>query len=528
VISFVVILLVHCALVDDPSIDADFVIRGATVHDGSGAPGRPADIAIKGDRIVGIGRFDKAEKATIIDGRGLTAAPGFIDLHTHCDTGIPPITEPAGRANLCYLMQGVATVITGNCGTGPLDVAEYYGKLEKGHIGTNVLHQVPHNAVRQSITGNVDRPPTFEEMKKMEALVERGMIDGAWGLSTGLYYNPGAYARTEELITLAKVAARHGGFYASHMRNEGSGVLASIEEVLTIGRNAKLPVHISHLKAFGPKTWGKAADELALITHAREVGLSVTADQYPYTASSTSIIAELVPPAYRQGKPEDFLARLNDREQGPRVREGIANTMKELNAGKSIRIARYAANPSWQGKVLAAIAEKENKPVLEIVVEILKHGGAQIVAFSMSEEDVRLIMKQPFVATASDGSSQVPGETVPHPRSYGCFPRKIGRYAIEEKLLSLEAAIRSASGLPADILRLKDRGYLKPGFFADIVLFDPKEFRDQATFDKPHQYATGVRHSFINGQPVIREGKYTGALAGRVLRHPEPDHGKSQ
>jgi dipeptidyl aminopeptidase/acylaminoacyl peptidase/N-acyl-D-aspartate/D-glutamate deacylase len=508
-----------------PPLEADYVIRGAMLYDGSGNAGQEADLAIKGDRIAGIGRFDWTGKTTVIDGRGLVVAPGFIDLHTHCDTGTPPITDPAGRANLCYLMQGVVTVVTGNCGTGPLDVADYYAKLEKNRIGTNVLHQVPHNAVRQAVTGNVDRVPTAEEMKKMEALVEHGMKDGAWGLSTGLYYNPGAYSRTEELIELARAAARHGGFYASHMRDEGTGVLASIDEVLTIGREANLPVHISHLKAFGPKTWGKSADEIALILRARQSGLQVTADQYPYIASSTSLLAELVPPVYRQGTPEDFVARLNHPQQGPQMRVAIEQTMTQLKAGRSIRIARFAAKPSWQGKDLVTIAEAEKKPVLDVVLDILKQGGAQIVAFSMSEEDVRLIMKQPFVATASDGSSQVPGDTVPHPRSYGCFPRKIGRFAIEEKLLRLEEAIRSATGLPADILRLPDRGYLKKGFFADVVVFDPKQFRDRATFDKPHQYATGVRYLFVNGQPVISEGIYGGALAGRVLRHPEVTSG---
>jgi N-acyl-D-aspartate/D-glutamate deacylase len=502
-------------------IEPDYVIQNATLYDGTGAAGVRGDLAIKGDRIVAVGRFDWSGRATVIDGTGLFAAPGFIDLHTHCDSGTPPITDPAGRANLCYLMQGVATVVTGNCGLGPFDVAGYYAKLEKGGIGTNVIHQVPHNPLRQSVTGNIDRVPTAEEMKKMEDLVERGMTDGAWGLSTGLYYNPGAYARTDELISLAKVAARHGGFYASHMRDEGPGVLASIEEVLTIGREAKLPVHISHLKAFGPKTWGKSADEIALITRARRAGLNVTADQYPYSASSTSIQAELVPKNYRQGSPEEFVARLSDPVQGPEIRSGIEHTINELNAGKSVRLARYAARPAWQGKTLAAIAEQENKPVVDIVVEILKSGGAQIVNFGMSEEDVRLIMKQLFVATASDGSSQVPGNTVPHPRSYGTFPRKIGHYAIEEKWLPLEGAIRSASGLPADILRIPDRGYLKKNYFADIVVFDPNQFRDVATFNKPHQYASGVRYLFVNGQAVIREGKYNGALAGRALRHPE-------
>jgi N-acyl-D-aspartate/D-glutamate deacylase len=353
----------------------------------------------------------------------------------------------------------------------------------------------------------------------MEALVARGMKDGAWSLSTGLYYNPGTYAQTAELIALAKVAARYGGFYASHMRDEGSGVLASIDEVLTIAREAQIPVHISHLKAFGPKTWGRAADEIALILRARQEGLRVTADQYPYQACSTSLSAELIPPLFREGTSRDFWARLADPEQGPRVRQAISARMTELNAAQAIRLARFTAHPAWQGKTLATLAERENKTPLDLVLDIERQGGAQIIDFAMKEEDVRLIMRQPFVATGSDGSAQVPGPTMPHPRSYGTFPRKIGRYAIEEKVLPLEQAIRSASGLPADILGVPERGYLKPGFYADIVAFDPNTFRDTATFDQPHQYATGVRYLFVNGVLTIDNGKYKGALAGKALRH---------
>lgn len=500
----------------DPAVRADIIIRGATLYDGTGHPGRKGDVALRGDRIVAVGSFATDAKARVLDGSGLIVAPGFIDLHTHSDT---PLTQAATRANLCYLFQGVTTVVTGNCGAGPVDVAAYFRTLEKGGVGSNVIHQVPHNDVRRKVMGNANRVPTAAELKKMEALVDQGMKDGAWSLSTGLIYNPGTYAQTEELIALAKVGARHGGFYASHIRNEGTGVLAAIAEALTIGREAKLPVHISHLKASGRKVWGKAADEIALIEQARAMGQAVTADQYPYTASSTSLSATLVPPQFREGSSKDFLARLDDPEQGPRIRQAIEANLDGREGGKALRIARYATNPAWNGKSIDAIAAAEKKTPLEIVLDIERHGGAQIVNFGMSEEDVRLIMKQAFVATASDGSSQVPGPTVPHPRSYGCFARKIGRYAIAEKIIPLEQAIRSASGLPADILKLPERGYLRPGYVADLVVFDPETFIDRATFDKPHQYATGVRYLFVNGKLAIDHGKYTGVLAGKVLRH---------
>ncbi len=501
---------------DPDAVPADIVIRGATLYDGTGQPGRKGDLALRGERIVAVGTFTVAGQPRVVEGSGLVVAPGFIDLHTHSDTAL---LQPTTRANLCYLLQGVTTVVTGNCGSGPTKVAAHFRQLELNGIGSNVIHQVPHNSIRQQVMGNANRLPTAAELKHLEQLVDQGMKDGAWGLSTGLIYNPGTYAKTEELITLAKVAARHGGFYASHIREEGVGVLGAIHEALTIGREAHLPVHISHLKASGQQAWGKAADEIALILEARAKGQVVSADQYPYTASSTSLAATLVPPQFREGTPQEFLARLDDPVQGPRVRQAIQAAIDGRQAGKSVRIARYPSRRAWQGKDLQSIATQEKKSVLDIVLEIERHGGASIVNFNMSEEDVRLIMKQAFVATASDGSSQVPGDTVPHPRSYGCFARKIGRYALQDQVIALEHALRSASGLPADILQLPERGYLKPGYFADVVVFDPQTYRDQATFDQPHQYANGVRYLFVNGKLVIDQGKYNGTLAGKVLRH---------
>ena len=494
------------------------VIRGATLYDGSGKPGRVGDLVLRGDRIVAVGKAKVDGKARVIDGKGLVVAPGFIDLHTHSDTGL---TKAATCDNLNYLRQGVTTVVTGNCGFGPDDVAAYFKTLRAGGVGSNIIHLVPHNAVRRRAMGNANRPPSAAELKRMEEIVDRGMRDGAWGLSTGLIYNPGTYARTDELVALAKVAARHHGLYASHIRNEGVGVVAATQEALTIGRRAGLPVHISHMKASGANAWGKAADQIALVLQARKQGQAVSADQYPYVASSTSLAAMVVPARFREGSAKDFLARLNDPEQGPRVRAGIEAGIKARRGGRSLRIAAYKACPEWQGKSLADIARETKRDAVDVVAEMLRHGGAGVVSFGMSEEDVRLIMKQDFVATASDGTAQVPAATVPHPRSYGCFPRKVGHYALKEGVVTLEHALRSASGLPADILRLKERGYLKPGYYADVVVLDPKIFRDTATYDRPHQYAPGVRYLFVNGRCVIDGGKFTGALAGKVLTHKE-------
>lgn len=514
--ALAIFVLASLPVGDVPVVEADVVIRGGLLHDGTGQPGRKADLAIKGERIVAVGSFSVVGKPRIIDARGLIVAPGFIDLHTHSDR---QITEAATRANLNYLIQGVTTIVTGNCGFGPVDVAGYLRKIETSGAGSNVVHQIPHNDLRKQVLGNANRAPTKAELDQMRKLMTAGMEAGAWGLSTGLYYTPGSYASLDELVELARVAGTHGGFYASHIRDEGSGLLASVTEAITIGERAKLPVHISHMKAYSRRAWGKAADAIALVEQARTRGLVVTADQYPYTASSTSLAADLIPAVYREGTQKDLIERLDDPVQGPKVRQAIERLITDAQGGKSIRIARYVKRPDWQGKDLAAIAQQEKKSVLELVIEIERNNGAQIVNFSMQEEEIRLIMKQPFVATASDGSARVPDATVVHPRHYGCFARKIGRYALEEKAVTLEHAIRSASGLPADILRLPERGYLKPGYYADVVVLDPRTYRDTATFDQPHQYATGVRHVFVNGSGTIWEGKFTGTLSGRPLRH---------
>jgi N-acyl-D-amino-acid deacylase len=516
----VAMALLCCFPAADAPIQVDVVIRGATVYDGGDQPGRIGDLAIRGDRIVAVGAFQVAGNPKVIDGAGLLVAPGFIDLHTHCDT--TGITNPERRALLSYLTQGVTTVVTGNCGSGPVDTGEYLKKLDEGKVGCNVLHLAPHNSIREQVLGNVDRSPTAEELTAMKRLVDQAMRDGAWGLSSGLEYTPGAYSKTDELVELSKVVASQGGIYATHMRDEEASLMNSIEETLTIGRRAGLPVHISHLKAGAKVVWGRSGDAIALIRQARDQGQRVTADQYPYLGWSTNLAAVMLPPRLRQGTSKEYIARLDDLEQNPRIRQAIGDAITKYDAETTFLIARYGPRPEWQGKLLGTIAAAEKKPAVDIVLEIERNGGASVVGLTMNEEDVRLIMKQPFVATASDGGAVIPSEQVPHPRSYGTFPRKIGRYAVSDQVVSLTQALRSSTGLPADIIGLKDRGYLKSGYLADVVVLDLKTFRDKATFENPHQYSSGVRYLFVNGVLTIDAEHHTGALAGQAIRHKAP------
>ncbi|HZW30299.1 MAG TPA: amidohydrolase family protein, partial [Isosphaeraceae bacterium] len=502
-------------------VAADVVLKGGTLVDGTGAPGRRTDVALRGDRIVAIGSFEADPKAKVIDASSLVVAPGFIDLHTHSDAGI---TQPRTRLNANYLTQGVTTIVTGNCGGGVLDVAKYFAEIDAHGAGTNVIHLVPQGTVRSAILGNADRVPSRSELDRMKNLVERGMQAGAWGLSSGLIYVPSRYARTDELIELARVARRHGGLYASHIRSEEAGLLEAIDEAIAVGKGAGVPVHISHLKANGKANWGRAGSALERIIAARAAGQVVTADQYPYVASSTRLAAMVVPHWAIQGNAEDFARIAADPIRGAELRREIQLELDQRGGGASIRIARYATHPEWNGLDLVAIAQQSGVTPLEVVLDIQRHGGAQAINFGMSEPDVRQIMREAFVATASDGSTHQPGRgDRPHPRAYGTFPRKI-RYALDENVLTLEQAIRSCSGWPAEVLGLPDRGVIRPGAIADIVVFDPKTFRDAATFEQPTRYAPGVKFLFVGGVALIAEGRLqvepgsSGKLPGRALR----------
>jgi predicted amidohydrolase YtcJ len=504
-----------------PPVAADLILKGGTVIDGTGAPGRRADVAVRGDRIVAVGSFEAQPGAKIMDASGLIVAPGFIDLHTHSDEGI---TRPRTRLNVNYLTQGVTTIVTGNCGGGVLDVAKYFAAIDAHGAGTNVIHLIPHGVVRSSILGHADRRPSPAELDRMKQLVERDMQAGAWGMSTGLIYVPSRYADTAELIELSRVVRRHGGIYASHIRSEGVGLLAAIDEAIAVGEGANVPVHISHLKASGKPYWGTVRKALERIAAARASGRPVSADQYPYIASSTKLAAMVVPHWAARVDGNEFVRLAADPVRGAELRREISRDLDERDGGASIRIARYDQRPDWAGLDLRAIAKKAGTTPLEVVLEIQRHGGAQAISFGMSEPDVREVMRHVFVATASDGGTHLPGRgDVPHPRSYGTFPRKI-RYALDDKVLSLERAIRSSSGWPAEILGLADRGAIRVGAFADLVVFDPNSFRDAATFDQPTRYAPGVRHLLVNGVAVIADGRVRsstgpgGKLPGRALR----------
>ncbi len=497
-----------------PQDEADVVLRGATIYDGSGGEGFAGDLALRGDTIVAVGAWKGGAKRTI-EAKGLVAAPGFIDLHNHSDSSI---LEEGTRDNQNFTSQGCTTIVTGNCGGGNVDVGKMFEALRRQGAGTNVIHLIPHGAVRSLVFGSADRAPTAEELEKMRALVDKGMREGAWGLSTGLIYTPGTYAKTEEIVELAHVVHGYGGIYASHIRDEAGKLLESIREAIEIGEKSNCAVQISHLKCSTKEGWGKMEEACRLIEQARARGLAVTADQYPYTASSTRLEAYTIPVWAREGGQKKLLERLGDPELGPRIRKEIAESFEKRDGADRLRIASFPKMPAYNGKSIQEIARAEGRDPVEVVVGIQKEGGAQAISFSMREEDMLVAMRKDYVATASDGGARRPGAERPHPRSYGTFPRKIGLYAIEKKEVSLALAIRSSSGLPAEILGLKDRGVLRPGAKADLVLFDPGTFRDRATFDDPNQYSTGARWVFVNGVAVIDDGRKTDALPGRPLR----------
>ena len=519
-VALVILVAASPVSAAEPNVpETNLVFRNATIYDGTGKPPVTGDVHVKGDKIAAVGKIGKIDGATEIDATGLVLCPGFIDLHTHCDSGL---TGKSGRGQQelrhAGLHDGRHRQL--RLRTGRRRRVLQDARRAGASARTSFTWRRTTTSARRSWATPTARP-TADELKKMEDLVDQAMTDGAWGLSTGLIYNPGTYAKTDEIIALAKIAGKHGGLYASHIRDESRRSARRHRGSHRDRPGRRLPrPHLAH-QGVGARRRGACRPRaVGLIEDYRKKGEDVTADQYPYIASSTSLArhrrAVEVPRRHRRrtSSPASTTPTI-----GPRIKAESRRRSAVATAANASRSPVTHPNPKWHGKNIAAIAEAEGKEPVDIVLEIERNGGAQIVNFGMSEDDVRIYMKQPWVATASDGGVQTPGNTVPHPRSYGTFPRKIGHYAIEEKIVPLEAAIRSSTGLPADILKLTDRGYLKPGYFADVVVFDPTTFRDTATFDKPHQYAAGVKWVLVNGFPEIKDGQYQSAvLGGRALR----------
>ncbi len=495
------------------AVDADILLRGGQVLDGSGSPAVAGDVAIRGDRIIAVGQFTPGKIGETIDCTGLILCPGFIDLHNHSDESI---VAAETRTAENYLRQGCTTLVTGNCGGGASDTEKYLAEIDAHGAGANVAHLIPHGTVRSLVLGRRQVDPTPEELAKLRELVDQGMRAGAWGMATGLIYIPGAYAKIDELATLTEVVGQHGGIYASHIRSEDGALLEAVDEAIEIGRRGKAPVHISHLKASGKPYWGMVRGAVKLIEDARAAGQTVTADQYPYIASSTSLDAMLLPDWVREGSREEMVKRLSDPEQVERMRPAVQAALDER---PHIRIVSYKPKPAYTGRALHEIAAEEQRPLFDVAIEVIREDNPSVINFGMTEEDVRFVMQQPWVATASDGSVKAPSGDMVHPRSFGTFPRKIGLYAVREKVLPLEQAVRSATGLPADVLGLPERGYVRPEYFADIAVIHPTDILDGATFDKPFEPPAGIPWVIVNGKVAVKNGEPAMTLSGRALRH---------
>jgi len=496
----------------------DLVITNARVIDGSGNPWFRADIGINNGRIVRIGRIGVTQGRQAIDAKGQILAPGFIDVHTHVES---IYSLPAAEN---FIRMGVTSLVTGNCGSSTTDVGEFLGRIQAKPIAVNLATLIAHGSVRRRVVGLDDRAPTAEEQKQMEALVEKGMQEGAVGLSTGLIYTPGTFAKTDEIIGLARVAARYGGLYATHMRNEGEKVADAIRESIQIGEQAGLPVEISHFKISSKKLWGQSPMTLGLVRDARARGLTVTVDQYAYTASSTSLESRL-PSWLRAGGLEEAKKPLADTA----TREKVVSDMKDSLKRSGFKdfdyavVASYDPDKSFNGKSIAEITKLEKKKSdvssqIDQMIEMYLAGGAGMVYHGMSEDDVKRIMQEPFTMIASDSGVRQNDESVPHPRGYGNNVRVLGHYVRELKLLSLEDAVRKMTSLPAQTFGFRDRGLIREGFAADIVIFDENTIIDRATYDQPHQFPVGISFVIVNGEVVLKDNALTAARPGTALR----------
>lgn len=506
----------------------DLMIRNARIVDGAGNPWFRGDVAISNGKIAAMGDRLSADADQVIDAGERILAPGFIDVHTHVETSSRRDgLEKLPRADN-YILDGVTTIVTGNCGTSEIDIPDWRTRLDG--LGLNVATLVGHNSVRSAVMGRENRAPTEDEIAQMESVVDQAMRDGAVGLSTGLLYVPGTYAKTDEVIRLAKIASRHGGIYASHIREQGAGLHASVEEAILIGREAGMPVQISHFKVKDPARWGSIGEALALIDSHRVKGVDVVIDAYPYARASTSLGVTL-PRWAVAGKRADIEARITDLQSRARI---VAEMKSMLASGaysdySFATVAQYRPNPELNGMTITQINEaagrepsidNEIDTILGMMIDGGKAGylnGAQMVYHYMSMEDVDTIFRYPNTAVASDGNISAFGRGQPHPRSYGTNARVIADFVKERGVLSLEDAIRRMTSLPARSFGFVDRGIIRPGFVADLVLFDPELVEDKATYDKPHQYAVGFDFVIVGGIPVVADGQLTDRRPGQFI-----------
>lgn len=503
------------------SVDWDVLIQGGSIVNGTGQARYSGDVAIRGDRIVRISPvpLDASRAARVIDATGLVVSPGFVDIHAHLD---PLMRLPGGES---HLRQGVTSALGGPDGGSPWPLGEYMDEAQALGLGLNVGYTIGHNTIRRAVMGLEDRAPTVAELTRMSEMVAQGMDDGAYGISTGLKYLPGTFSDVDEVVALSRVAADRGGFYTSHLREEGLGLLESVSEALEIGRRADIPILLTHHKVVGAPMWGSSATTLAMVDSARAAGTDAMIDQYPYTASYSGITI-LVPGWALEGGTEGLLARMDDPETAERVLAGIEDNIINDRGGNDLRRVQFGLVPwdrSLEGLTLHDWAVRDGldpNPATgaRLVIEAVRRGGASGIYHAMSEEDVEAIMAHPWTMIASDGRLVQPGDGHPHPRWYGTFPRVLGLYAREKGVLTLEQAVRKMTSLPAERIGLRERGQLRAGWFADIVVFDPETVIDRATFQEPHQYPVGIEYVFVNGQPAVDDGRFTDNRAGTVLK----------
>jgi len=502
--------------------DFDIVIINGTIVDGTGDEPYKSDVGIINDQIIKIGDLSKLSSRRTIDASNLIVSPGFIDSHTHAIRGIFDV--PTAESSL---LQGVTTLTDGNDGTSPHPIDDHYQKIENTKISPNWAVFVGQGTIREEVMGLDNRDPTAEELSKMELLVQEAMEDGALGISTGLFYVPGSFSSTSEVIALSKIAASYGGIYISHMREEAIDVLKSVNETINIGIEANIPVQITHHKIIGKDNWGLSTETLKLVDNAIKDGIKVSIDQYPYTASQTSIRA-LIPQWAQAGGRKKLLARIDDPKTRQLIIDGVVERILFDRGGghpKNIFISKSSWNTSMEGKNLAELCIERNlEPspynAAMVVFEIIKGGGASAVYHAINSDDVDKIIQHPMTSIASDGPMTIFGVGSPHPRTYGTFARVLGRYVRERKILTLEEAIRKMTGLPAQILSINRRGLIKEGYYADITILDTATVIDKATFEDPHQYAEGVSAVLVNGVIVVENGLHNGNRPGRVLKGP--------